>query len=343
MPGQELQAALRATSECVDALHDVAHAAGEAARATHETDQALREVLETERAITAAATPVAKTTKVGAEIPVAPCTDLKPVADAMTVLVRLMRRLASATNNIEDSTSAADSALAPLRPLTFLSATERHDLRASLTDALSVTEQLVEKFPERLPDEVRAEAEAILKVYRAAEETVGAARDRLVEAKDAFALLDPLVAFAGAAATITDIFGPVARTMTDAASRFASFEKPLQDVIDKFGITLHVLKGRVEAEINKVLKKLGVKKNVFKLFETELNRLQGKVEHLVLKPVEDLEAQVRGRISHEVDHIAAVVARFQSLTTRIDEALAPLDDLMQRYIASAAKVGVHPA
>jgi hypothetical protein len=97
---------------------------------------------------------------VGAQIPVQPCTDLKPVARAMGRIKKLLKQsIGPAIKATAHGVKFFVDVTAELLPAASAPAGSHPDIKRSLADARSVTDQLVRKFPGELPKEVREEAQ----------------------------------------------------------------------------------------------------------------------------------------------------------------------------------------
>jgi ABC-type transporter Mla subunit MlaD len=342
-----LTESLEFLEECADADSNLEETAVKVATAVNDAHRDMELADSTSSTLTSAIDSIDPVVDVGAQIPVQPCTDLKPVARAMGRIKELLKKkigpaIKALARNMGPFVDLAEQLLSP----TAAPIASHPDIKRSLANARSVTDQLVRKFPGELPKEVREEAKRLTDAVDRARTVLESPLHDVKHILDGLHKMDPLADITDALAPIHDALAPTVRSLQQAAATFGHFLKPFNDGLKKINDAISVVRKKVEKEvedaINSLLHKLHLKGDVFKAFEKEVQRAEDAIVHLLWTPVQTVTDRVNKELAREQQNVKDAVKSYIDLRATINRALQPLDDLLRAYVAAAAKVGIRP-
>lgn len=332
-------------NESVEASENLEQTAIKIAKAVKDADDDLELAESSTDAIIQPAETIDEVATVGAQFPMPPGSDIKPVVTVMGRLIKLTKkRILPAIRATRRITKPIADALSVIIPKGFTASTA---ILPHAHDAKVVTEQLLKKFPKGLPKDVREQAERITSAASRAEDVLKQPLHEVDDILVGLHKLDPLVNVTTGLKGIHDTLAPVVHTLDQGSKTFGHFLKPftqgLKKINDAMSIIKKTVEGKVEAQINKLLHKLGLKGDIFKTVEHELHSAEDALTKSLWTPIQHIADEVQNKLAHEQHAIEAAIHGYVDLTGKLTQVLSPLDDLLVAYIAAAKKHGVHPA
>jgi ElaB/YqjD/DUF883 family membrane-anchored ribosome-binding protein len=273
------------------------------------------------------------------KIPLAVTEELKPVAVGVSAIDHGLKKIVvPAMTNVAKALGTVTVLLVGVLSLVQAFMKRNEGLQTAVDHAESVTDQMLEKFGDQVPDAMH---EAMAKIASALEqleprvEPLDAALARAEKALDAItpilSLADVVRPFAVGMRELHDMLHPV---MHKAAPLMRRLRQAVQAYTDKGMLAL--------IGIKKALAKAHIDVSFVDKIENKINRLRNRLTDAVLSPVQHLETTATQQLHRAEQPVRQLETEIEAVLTQMAHAFDPLKEALEAYVAAAARIGIHP-
>jgi hypothetical protein len=273
------------------------------------------------------------------EIPVPVTQELKPAAKGVSAVHKILKNTVVPTlGGVASALGAIAVLLHGIKALLEAFRTRNAGLSASFDHAESVTDQILEKFGDRLPAELDGVLDAMGRAFDSVEPRLAPLDTALDKAQKALKPLDPVLELATFVRPAADAMAAVHRVLKPILDKSAPLLKGLKKAVAAF----EKYKKKALDEIEAALKAHHIDISFIRRIDAQIDGLVGKAMDTLLSPIRSLKKQAEDRLKGLEAPIADLDSKLEDVLTHASRALEPLQSALDDYVAAAARLGIHP-